>query len=497
MLFDVAFLDVGHGDCTVFTFNEPDGRQRCIVIDGGDEGSRGVRFLPPDAPLPAQRLAAYLKLRGIRSIDLLIGTHMDSDHIGGLVTFLKDFTAKTDGQGGAYWNDRVFCIGQYWGPLSDACWGLIGRQGGRDEQERYADAVKLLIKLKVKKLKSGLTGSEQAELDDLQKVIADLRGKVDDLLQTHEAREYLYRSISQNWALAELVRQHVANPEQDLLAPDLNQSPQTPFKGVQIDFLWPDTQIPDTMLASTWLRPIDLVSRRVKTWSQSQTAPVRTGRKMTLVELMEQVMDNQELLARREERKANNRSLVVRIRPSQWSGDPEAWPTVLLTGDAESESWRSMVRRYRQGELSSYVLKVPHHGSAGDNGLTPEALTAVSPRFAVISVGQTYPLPTAETLHLLRSKDPSPIDIFCTERNHNPAMQAACCVAPPGCVRKNPEDYRGVVFSFDTQRGTCSVVQIQIHKGDKGYGLRPSLIRDWETDPQAVLWCRQQKWGAE
>ena len=51
MIFEVAFLDVGHGDCAVVTFSSPtspDGqhdRTRCIVIDGGDEGARGVRFL--------------------------------------------------------------------------------------------------------------------------------------------------------------------------------------------------------------------------------------------------------------------------------------------------------------------------------------------------------------------------------------------------------------------------------------------------------------------
>ncbi len=157
MDFDVAFLDIGHGDCTVITFTEPDTtspdgeRRRCIVIDGGDEGNKGVQGLQPDAPNAAWRLAEYLKAREVRSIDLLIGTHIDADHIGGLLTFLKDHTAKTDGQGDYFWNNRVACIGQYWGPSRDTYWGRIGEREGDAAQEQYHKMMQLLIALKVKR----------------------------------------------------------------------------------------------------------------------------------------------------------------------------------------------------------------------------------------------------------------------------------------------------------------------------------------------------------
>ena len=136
MEFDVTFLDIGHGDCSVITFIEPDEaspdgeRRRCIVIDAGDEGAKGVSHLQPDAPDAAWRLAEYLKEREVRYIDLLIGTHIDSDHIGGLLTFLQDYTAKTDADDSPYWNDRRVCIGQYWGPLSDPYWGRIDEDQG-------------------------------------------------------------------------------------------------------------------------------------------------------------------------------------------------------------------------------------------------------------------------------------------------------------------------------------------------------------------------------
>ncbi len=80
--FRVTFLDVGQGDSAVIEW--PDGQ--VIVIDGGatyerfDMG-RGV-------------VATYLWNRGIRSIDHMIGTHPQLDHIGGLAWLLRHFSVK-------------------------------------------------------------------------------------------------------------------------------------------------------------------------------------------------------------------------------------------------------------------------------------------------------------------------------------------------------------------------------------------------------------------
>ncbi len=84
--FRVTFLDVGQGDSAVVEL--PDGQ--VIVIDGGatyerfDMG-RGV-------------VAPYLWNRGIRTIDHLIGTHPQLDHLGGLT-----------------WLVRHVSVRQYWG----------------------------------------------------------------------------------------------------------------------------------------------------------------------------------------------------------------------------------------------------------------------------------------------------------------------------------------------------------------------------------------------
>lgn len=72
--FTVSFLDVGQGDAALI--ETPSGVQ--VLVDGG-------RFRSVDRPL-SEELPFY-----DRSIDVVIATHADSDHIGGLVSVLKDY----------------------------------------------------------------------------------------------------------------------------------------------------------------------------------------------------------------------------------------------------------------------------------------------------------------------------------------------------------------------------------------------------------------------
>lgn len=89
----ITFLDVGQGDAAVI--ETPEGN--VILVDGG-----GV--LPWEKE-PWQRkreaydvgkrvLIPYLKYQGIQSIDWLIMTHGDADHIGGLKAVVNQFSVK-------------------------------------------------------------------------------------------------------------------------------------------------------------------------------------------------------------------------------------------------------------------------------------------------------------------------------------------------------------------------------------------------------------------
>jgi competence protein ComEC len=83
--FRVTFLDVAQGDSTVLEL--PDGQ--VVLIDGGTtyerfDMGRGV-------------VGPYLWNRGIRSIDYVIATHPQLDHVGGLAWVLNHFSV------GSYW----------------------------------------------------------------------------------------------------------------------------------------------------------------------------------------------------------------------------------------------------------------------------------------------------------------------------------------------------------------------------------------------------------
>lgn len=69
----VKFFDVGQGDCTLITANG-----RHILIDAGENDQ-------------ADRVVRYLRDEGVKKIDVLIGTHPHSDHIGGMDAVVESF----------------------------------------------------------------------------------------------------------------------------------------------------------------------------------------------------------------------------------------------------------------------------------------------------------------------------------------------------------------------------------------------------------------------
>ncbi|MCR1835965.1 MBL fold metallo-hydrolase [Oceanobacillus caeni] len=74
---EVHFIDVGQGDSIlVETPND-----KTILIDGG-------------LPKAGNKVVSYLKKQKIEKIDLLIATHPDYDHIGGLIHVMKSFEVK-------------------------------------------------------------------------------------------------------------------------------------------------------------------------------------------------------------------------------------------------------------------------------------------------------------------------------------------------------------------------------------------------------------------
>ena len=72
----VHFIDVGQGDCSLIL---SDGA--AILIDAGENDKGGI-------------VLDYLKKLGITKLDLVIGTHPHSDHIGGLDTVIEGVSVE-------------------------------------------------------------------------------------------------------------------------------------------------------------------------------------------------------------------------------------------------------------------------------------------------------------------------------------------------------------------------------------------------------------------
>lgn len=91
----VQFLDVGQGDA--IHIRTPGGKQ--LIIDGGG----AIRYRKPDEAWRERRdpfevgrktVVPLLLKRGVHAIDLLVVTHLDADHIGGLKEVLRSIPVK-------------------------------------------------------------------------------------------------------------------------------------------------------------------------------------------------------------------------------------------------------------------------------------------------------------------------------------------------------------------------------------------------------------------
>lgn len=92
----VTFIDVGQGDA--IWLHLPNGDD--VLVDGGK-------------PQAGPTVVAYLLEHGVSDIDVLVATHADSDHIGGLPEVIQAFPV-------------VECWSGSWDCTSDTCTGFYG-----------------------------------------------------------------------------------------------------------------------------------------------------------------------------------------------------------------------------------------------------------------------------------------------------------------------------------------------------------------------------------
>lgn len=83
---EISVIDVGHGDSILITMP----KNKSILIDTGNVYYQGEKKIDSGE----QTIIPYLLKRGIKSIDFLILTHMDSDHVGGFYSIATTINVK-------------------------------------------------------------------------------------------------------------------------------------------------------------------------------------------------------------------------------------------------------------------------------------------------------------------------------------------------------------------------------------------------------------------
>ncbi len=78
--FEIDMLAVGDADALLLT-EWSSGRPQRVLVDGGN-------------PRDASTVVEFLRYRGIDFIDHVVNTHLDADHIGGLIRVVSDGTVK-------------------------------------------------------------------------------------------------------------------------------------------------------------------------------------------------------------------------------------------------------------------------------------------------------------------------------------------------------------------------------------------------------------------
>ena len=91
-LLEVVTLDVGQGDAAVVRF--PDGR--AMLVDGGIQRSyyNKKKKRQVEYDMGERVVAPYLDVNGVRELELVVLSHQDIDHGGGLAHILENFKVK-------------------------------------------------------------------------------------------------------------------------------------------------------------------------------------------------------------------------------------------------------------------------------------------------------------------------------------------------------------------------------------------------------------------
>jgi beta-lactamase superfamily II metal-dependent hydrolase len=320
-------LGVGHGDATLIESSQSGGQSwRCLVDGGG-----------------ASQLGERLRALGVTSLDLLVATHADTDHVGGLADLSRDVT-----------------IGEYWGPCLPAferhLW-LFGASAATAIQRLRAVEESLGTQTKICYPLEGYTSQPAGSLGPTLHVLSPAARLIHRLLTQDDVTELLTTyPTSLGW----------------LLEP-ASEMPQESRE---------DLEALEAALARSAIDPAH-VPPRLREQTAVRGDPARLADEWSASSKVEPEFFGDSLL--------NNTSLVVWLEARTGS----RLHRVLLPGD--QENWTYLLFKNPRG-LQADVFKASHHGGRVYIEKEPskdEVFSHIRPRVLLVSGNGRHGLPRA------------------------------------------------------------------------------------------------------
>ncbi len=201
----ITFLPAFNGDCILISFIDAEGANRNILIDGGTPASY-PRMLKP----------LYKDLEN--NIDLLVVTHIDDDHIGGIKKLFEDTQLDKSRIKKVWFNSG----------------GLLNHYFGEDEDKSRAVSI---VPDDITDMSLAQGNVLEAKLDQLTNVWVKKIIKAGDKINVHDCRveilspnDVTLKRLNQNWETETDIQVNMSGNVHDDFEVDIEDLIKRPFK---------------------------------------------------------------------------------------------------------------------------------------------------------------------------------------------------------------------------------------------------------------------------
>ncbi|MGO9116087.1 MAG: ComEC/Rec2 family competence protein, partial [Desulfomonilaceae bacterium] len=329
MNLEIISFGVGHGDATLLRWKGDEANQSwTCLVDGGDS---------------PERILQHLQTYNVKFLNLIIGTHPDSDHIGGLIG-LADHLEAVD----SYWSPPLPAFERHLWLFGAGCQAAIERCRAVEEGFKSKGTEVLCPVEGYSCSPFGISGPSIHIVSPAARLV-----------------RYLLTSDDTVWLFTDKVMQLgwiIREVEEEAI----EQSP--------------DISVLDDALSRRVLRSVDISDRLRRARPQN----------------MDELKLVQECLAKTGEEPEffgdsvlNNTSLVC------WIEAPTGRRTHRILFPGDQENWTYLLAKNSRG-LHADVMKAPHHGGRlfiEQDPAEEEVFSHVRPRALVISANGSHGLP--------------------------------------------------------------------------------------------------------